>query len=274
MDPYEFRPWYPRGVRSFVTAGASHYIAHFSKETVLKFPLVPPREEAAYTAKGLAYRRSVRKAAVDGLDVEQQILRKLGPHPRIIRFVQKHEDGLVLEYMPNGSVERYLREIAPNTSLDQRLEWAWQAAEGLAYIHKNNVLHCDFSVGNLLLSNGLSTKLCDFQGRLLGPDGTVLVNGGAAESAMASMPRLDRNHCNQKTDIFAFGTALYFIMTGLPPFPDLDTVDDEDEIRRRFECCEFPPLEPYRGGDVVRKCWMGSYGCATEIVFDLQNVKA
>lgn len=125
MDPFEFRPWYPRGVSSFVTAGASNYIAHFDGETVLKFLLVPPAEEDVYTGKGLECRRNLRKAAVEGLVVEQQILEELGEHPRIICLVQKHEDGLLLEYMPNGSVERHLRNVSPDITLNQRLDWAW-----------------------------------------------------------------------------------------------------------------------------------------------------
>ncbi|KAF2877368.1 kinase-like domain-containing protein [Massariosphaeria phaeospora] len=257
----------------FVTAGASNYIALFDDDSVLKFPLVPPEETDVYPAKGLEYRRNVRKAAVEGLEVERQILQELGQHPRIIRFVRKHEDGLLLEYLPNGSVERYLRHVAPTPSLEQRLKWARQAAEGLAYIHGKNVIHCDFSVGNPVLDNNISIKLCDFQGRLLGPDGVVILNGRAAESAMSSMPRPDRNHCDRKTDMFAFGTALYFIVTGKPPFPDLDTVDDEDEVRRRFQCREFPSLEYHQGGNVVRKCWTGGYEFAAEIVLDLQKLE-
>jgi serine/threonine protein kinase len=174
--------------------------------------------------------------------------------------------------MPNGSVERYLRNAGPDTSLNQRLKWALQAADGLAYVHAKNVLHCDVSVGNLLLDSDLNIKLSDFQGRLLHPNGTVILDGGAAESTMSSMPRPDRNYCDRKTDIFALGTAIYFMITGHPPFPDLDTIDDEDEIQRRFEGGEFPPLEQRQGGDVVRKCWTGAYESATKIMLDLQKL--
>lgn len=173
--------------------------------------------------------------------------------------------------MKNGSVERYLRDIDPDTSLEQRLKWASQAAEGLAYIHSKNVLHCDISVGNLLLDTDLNIKLSDFQGRLQHPDGTVFIDGGAAESTMSSMPRLDRNYCDYKTDFFALGTAIYQMMKGHPPFTDLDPVDDEDEIQRRFKDGELPALGDNWGGDVIWKCWAGGYESATEVVRDLQK---
>lgn len=277
MDPYQFWPWYPSGVREVIAAGASHYVGIVDENTILKFPLVPPtetdRDTDTYTAEGQEFRNRLRQEAIKGLEVEARILKRLGRHSRIVHLKRKCEDGLRLERMRNGSVERYLRRVRPDTPLDQRLRWTWQAAEGLAYIHAKNILHCDVSAGNLLLDRDLNAKLSDFQGRLLGPDGTVLLDGGAAESAMSSMPRPDRNHCDCKTDLFALGTTIYFIVTGQPPFPGLDPVDDEDEIRRRFECDEFPSLEQHRGGEVVRRCWMRGYESATEVMLDLQNLE-
>ena len=207
VDPYESHPWYPKGVQSFITAGASNYIGLLNEHTVLKFLLVPRTENDSYPPGSLEFRRKFREAAVKGLQVENRILQILGQHLRIIRFVGAHEDGLLLEYLPSGSVERYLRGFGPDIPPNRRLRWAVEAVEGLAYLHEKNVLHCDFSAGNLLVDNGGAIKLCDFQGRLLGPDGAVLLNGGAAESAMSSMPRPDRQHCDRKSDIFAFGTV-------------------------------------------------------------------
>jgi serine/threonine protein kinase len=207
---------------------------------------------------------------VKGLEVEEQILRILGQHPRIVQLKGKHEDGLLLEYLPNGSIERYLRSKAPCTTMAQRLRWGQQIVEGLAYIHEKNILHCDVSVGNLLLDSDLSIKLCDFQGRFLQASGNVTLDGGAAESVMSSMPRPNRNYQDRRTDIFAFGTALYFILTDKLPFPELN-VDDEDEIRERFARQDFPPLEKLPGGDVIRNCWTGVYDDASKAIVDLQR---
>lgn len=212
--------------------------------------------------------------AVHGLHVEEQILRRLEHHPRIIRLRQKHEAGLLLEYMPNGTVGLYLRDVAPTCSLQQRLMWAHQAAEAVAYIHSRSVLHCDISIGNLLLDANLDIKLSDFQGRLLKPDGTILLNGGAVESPMSSMPRADQDYCDFKTDMFALGTTIFFIITGSQPFTDIDPVEEEEEVQRRFRDKEFPSLEIDCGGDIVRRCWMGLYQSAQEIVHDIERLEA
>jgi serine/threonine protein kinase len=270
MDPYEFPPWYPRGVGSFITFGSNHFIGSFIDTTILKFPFVPQEEDVIYSPEGQRFRSSVRDEAVKGLEVEEQIFGILGKHPRIVQLKGKHEDGILLEYLPNGSVERYLQNHA-QISMKQRLSWGQQAAEGLAYIHTKNVIQRDVSVGNLLLDQDLSIKLCDFQGILLHPDGTIALDGGSRERTMSSMPHSDHNELDRKNDIFALGTALLIIITGQLPFPDLDIMD-EDEINRRFEAHEFPALGEFPGGDVVRNCWMGNYGDATKAMIDLQKL--
>ncbi|KAI9048137.1 hypothetical protein LZ554_007932 [Drepanopeziza brunnea f. sp. 'monogermtubi'] len=85
---------------------------------------------------------------------------------------------------------------------------------------KMNVLICDIHVRNILLDAGFHVKLCDFQGRLLGLNGEVLVSGGASENAESFMPREDKDHADAKTDIFALGSTIYFIMTGHRPYPE------------------------------------------------------
>ena len=63
------------------------------------------------------------------------------------------------------------------------------------------------------------------------------------------------------------------MLTGEPPFPELD-VDDEDEIQRRFKRHDFPPLEKLPGGDVIRNYWIGVYDDASEAMVDFAEVDA
>ncbi|KAH8721591.1 kinase-like domain-containing protein [Phaeosphaeriaceae sp. PMI808] len=251
LNPFDFQSWYPRGLRSVIAAGTNHFIGLVDDTTILKFPVSPQEADGLYPTDAQRFRRSVREAAVNGLQVEEQILEKLGEHPRIVQLKGKHADVLLLEYLPNGSVERYL-QANPHTSLRQRLILGRQAAEGLAYIHTQHVIQGD--------------------GKILHSDGTVALDGGSSERSMSSMPRSNCNYHDYKTNIFALGTTLFVMITGQLPFPDLDT-SDEDEIHRRFKNHEFPPLERLPGGEVIRKCWIGDYKNATGIVDDLQRLE-
>lgn len=66
--------------------------------------------------------------------------------------------------------------------------------------------------------------------------------------------------------------AFYYILTGQPPFPGLDTTDDKAKINRRSQEHELSPLDQFRSGDVLSKCWEGSCFDATETVHDLKKL--
>jgi serine/threonine protein kinase len=86
------------------------------------------------------------------------------------------------------------------------------------------------------------------------------------------MLQLDPNDANQKTDIFALGSTIYFIMKSHPPFPDLDSWKDKLEIANRFKTLQLPTLDNVLGGDVVEKCWAAEYKSANEVVHNLEKV--
>ncbi|KAH8730350.1 hypothetical protein GQ44DRAFT_814232, partial [Phaeosphaeriaceae sp. PMI808] len=111
--------------------------------------------------------------------------------------------------------------------------------------------------------------LCDFQGRLLGSDGRIILNGGASENAESYMPRTGKDIASIRTDIFALGSTIYHIMTGHRSFPELNTIDDEAEFVCRYERSQFPALEADLCGGIVRSCWEGLYNCADEVYDDL-----
>jgi serine/threonine protein kinase len=161
-----------------------------------------------------------------------------------------------------------MKRTSPTTW--QRLKWSQQAAEGAAYIHSLGVLHCD--INNLLLDKNLNVKLADFQGRHISPDGLTLLDSLSSENVKSSMPRSDVNHADQKTDIFALGSAIYYIITGHERFPELDSFNDdhEVEIASRYRSGQFPHLDSDLGGNVVHECWAGTYTTAGEVVEDLE----
>ncbi|MCJ1407305.1 hypothetical protein MMC19_001376, partial [Ptychographa xylographoides] len=212
----------PEGV-TFLTWGGSCYIGSVDSTTILKYPHI----------RG-------DKDALDELKTEARIYQSIGTHKHIIGFKGQSKDGIFLE-RAETSVSEYLRQNQPE--LQQRLIWIRQATEAVVAVHAGNAIHRDINVNNLLLDISLDIKLCDFQGFLLGPNGSIEARGTAVENTKSSMPREDLLSGNQHTDIFALGSAFYYILEGHEPFPELDTFDHEDEIKRRFAHHQFPDLE-------------------------------
>jgi hypothetical protein len=72
----------------------------------------------------------------------------------------------------------------------------------------------------------LNVKLSDFQGIYIDENGMVF-NGHALENVKAYLPR-PSDRSDAKSDLFALGTAIFEIMVGHEPFPELDELDDEE----------------------------------------------
>ncbi|KAL9125621.1 MAG: hypothetical protein Q9217_005197 [Psora testacea] len=247
------RPFYkPEGVTEFLGLGTDSFVGVVDETTILKYPKTPDD-----------------KTALAILDLEAQILTTIGPHKHIIGYKGQRKDGLLLERAVRGSIAQFLRDYTP--TWQQRLAWARQATEAVAVTHRAGVIHCDINVNNLLLDGDLMVKLCDFQGRLLRPDGSVDRDGLARENIKSFMPRADPNYSDSKTDIFALGSAIYHIMLGYDPFPDLHPFDNEEQIEARFVSRQFPKMESPLMNCVTHKCWAGEYNSAEAVLQDLAS---
>jgi serine/threonine protein kinase len=133
-------------------------------------------------------------------------------------------------------------------------------------------IHRDSGPGNLLLDKDLNVMLNDFQGRFLHPDGTIRPNGDSAEGVKSSIPRSDPNDANQKTDIFALGSAINFMMNAHLPLQGLDSWKDKLEIASGFKTGQLPALDDVLGGNIVKKCRAGKYNAADDVVHDLKEM--
>lgn len=205
---------------------------------------------------------------IAGINLEARIYMRMGPHKHIIAFKGQNKDGyILLERARYGSVQEYLQAHHPGCQ--QRLKWARQATEGLVAVHQHRVLHRDIHVRNMLLDSQLDIKLCNLQGDLLGADGEAIERGTSAENIKSTLPRSDLNYAGWDTEIFALGSAFYYIMAGNEPFPELDSYSDEVAIEERFTAGKYPALEHLGMNDVVHKCWAGKYPSMEAVLDDI-----
>lgn len=186
-------------------------------------------------------------------------------------FSYSREEGLVLEYMPQGDLGKYLRGENPMTRREeqlspakegvgitaaQRLQWACDAAEGLVLLHGHGVMHCDVQALNFVLDEELRLKIIDFEGSSL--DGC---EAGALERDRFFLPRDWREPSTATTELFALGSLVYEIMTGREPYAEVK----DDEVEALFVEKKFPPVDDLPCGDVMMKCWLGEVKSAEEV---------
>lgn len=250
----ELKRYIPQSVKRVITVGSSCWIGEVDDSTVLKYP----------------HERGVE---TDRLQTEYKILTALGQNALIIGLKGYTDDGLYLERAINGDVHDYLTNDSA-ISLQQRLKWCQQAAEAVAYVHSQRVIHCDIRPHNLLLDEKLNLKLADFQGKLLSKTGEVLLNGFSSEPCKFSSPRDLPDHADIKTDLFALGSTIYFIMMGHDVFPDISDQDDksDEEVQRRFRTGQFPQ-DSHACAAITAKCWEQDYNSAVEVVHDVRVVE-
>ncbi|KAL1887240.1 hypothetical protein Sste5346_010335 [Sporothrix stenoceras] len=196
---------------------------------------------------------------------DEFILKQQAQHLRNEIAVYKHlpeTDGkldvyLTLEYLPNNTLHEYLRGFTfkqvlnakslkgekhtdienrlrrrhDSISLRDRARWVLEATDGIAVLHAHDVIHCDIKPENMGLDAQLGVRIFNLAGSSI-PGQPPL----CAESQRYYMPRESWEIYNAVTDLFALGSSIYHIVTGVRPY---DLVPDDD-VEAMFQRGEFP----------------------------------
>ncbi|KNA20182.1 hypothetical protein SOVF_054980 [Spinacia oleracea] len=155
---------------------------------------------------------------------------------------RKGELLLVYDYMPNGSLDKFLfSDEKPNISWRQRIRIIKHVAFALLYLHEEweqVVLHRDVKASNVLLDANMNARLGDFGlSRLYdhdtGPRTTRVVGTIgyiAPELSITGKP-------STSTDIFSFGMFMLEVVCGRRPI-SLDSLEEENLVDWVFHCWE------------------------------------
>ncbi len=170
----------------------------------------------AFTASVTAvkrFRREVRAAA------------RLS-HPNIVAAYDADQvEGthfLVMEYVEGVNLARLVRERGPLT-VAEACDYARQAALGLQHAHEQGMVHRDVKPDNLIRCADGRVKVLDFGlAALLAESGQSLTDErivvGTPEF-MAPEQGEDARRADSRSDIYSLGCTLFYLLTGLPPYP-------------------------------------------------------
>ena len=160
-------------------------------------------------------------------DNEARVTKRLD-HPNIIRL---------LRYMRSASPPYFIMEFFPGRNLkvetvrnrDFVLEnlqgILLQAAEAMAYMHGENIVHVDMKPENLLVDDDARVKMIDFAlARTVNVGFLARLGKQAVRGTRHYMsPEQIRGQpLDPRSDIYSLGATIYDICVGRPPFTGVD----------------------------------------------------
>jgi serine/threonine protein kinase len=135
-------------------------------------------------------------------------------------------DYLVMDYVPGKDLRTLMveaRQAGTFLTENDVLGWANQLTDALSYLHSQDpsILHRDIKPSNLKVTPTGLLKLVDFGlVKLLAPGEvtiTVLQGQGTALYTPLEQYGGDSGHTDVRSDIFAFGSTLYHLLTNHAP---------------------------------------------------------
>ncbi|XVE61931.1 hypothetical protein DITRI_Ditri06bG0077900 [Diplodiscus trichospermus] len=144
---------------------------------------------------------------------------------------RKRELLLVYDYMPNGSLDKYLHD-QPQVTLNwrQRFKVIKGVASGLFYLHEEweqLVIHRDVKASNVLLDGELNGRLGDFGLARLYDHGTDPRTTHIVGTLGYLAPEHTRTgKATPNTDVFAFGAFLLEVACGKRPIETKSPTED------------------------------------------------
>ncbi|XP_017979764.1 PREDICTED: probable LRR receptor-like serine/threonine-protein kinase At3g47570 [Theobroma cacao] len=161
-------------------------------------------------------------------EVECEVLRNIR-HRNLVKIISSccnvDFKALVLEFMPNGSLEKWL--YSHNYCLDilHRLNIMIDVASALEYLHHGQtilVAHCDLKPSNVLLDEDMVAHLGDFGiAKLLGEEDSTVQTITLATIGYMAPEYGTQGVVSIKGDVYSFGILLIETLTRKKPTDEM-----------------------------------------------------
>ena len=170
------------------------------------------------------YIKHVPKDELVSIKMEIELLKKLS-HDNIVRYVGSLEqDGtlnIVLEFVESGSLSDLITKMGQPFKEPLVLNYMVQILEGLAYLHRQGVIHRDIKGANILTTKGGIVKLADF-GVAINFDETASEGECVVGTPYWMAPEIIKMEgVTAKCDIWSVGCVIIELLTSRPPYFEL-----------------------------------------------------
>ncbi|KAG1878180.1 kinase-like domain-containing protein [Suillus subluteus] len=165
---------------------------------------------------------------------ELKVWIRLSKHQTIVPLLGTAHVGspcpaLVSQWMPSGTLYMYLEQATITAS--NKVELIRGVADGLRYLHSENVVHGDLHPANVLIDGAGNPRLTDFGLATVVGDAELQLNTTTANHSFNPRWRAPEVigigsgddqavQPNFKSDVYSFGGVMFFIVSGDIPWKE------------------------------------------------------
>ncbi|XP_063770484.1 tyrosine-protein kinase JAK3 [Pseudophryne corroboree] len=179
---------------------------------------------------------------------------------------------LVMEYLPNGSLQQYLPKNRDELCSHHLLLYASQICKGMLYLGSQRYLHRDLASRNILVEDLNHVKIGDFGLTKILPQDKeyyVVRERGQSPIFWHAPESLSDNIYSRESDVWSFGVLLYELFTYcerscspsaeyrrmMGPHNSQQTVCALVELLRAEKRLQAPPSCPVHVYEMMFSCW-------------------
>ncbi|XVF82910.1 hypothetical protein PTKIN_Ptkin16aG0089000 [Pterospermum kingtungense] len=168
------------------------------------------------------------EGAFRSFDVECEVMRNI-LHRNLVKVITSCSiidfKALVLEFMPNGSLEKWLYSCNHFLDILQRINIMIDVASALEYLHLGHpipVIHCDLKPSNVLLDEDMVAHVGDFGiAKLMGEENSMKQTVTLATIGYMAPEYGAAGIISVKSDVYSYGILLMEIFTRKRPTDEI-----------------------------------------------------
>jgi serine/threonine protein kinase len=150
-------------------------------------------------------------------------------HPHVVYIYGSEEisgmPAIAMELLPGGTLKELVDKDGPLTPIGT-IDAILQVISGLEAAHEAGVLHRDIKPSNCFVDEDGTVKVGDFGLAIPAVEPMQLTAIGTIQATpqFASPEQLRGKPLDVRSDIYAVGATLHYLLTGRPPFDDRDVM--------------------------------------------------